>query len=95
MANELESAARADIYTTAAARQIPDQRSGRLLGWLSIAAAPAALLLSPLGFSIIGFFLALAGLVVAAPEQRSLSLSGIALCAVGGVVGYFFNTAII
>ena len=50
---------------------------GRLVGLLSIAASPGAILISPSLFSLAGFFLALLGLTIAAPRQRILSVAGL------------------
>jgi hypothetical protein len=68
---------------------------GRLMGILSIAASPGAILVSPAVFSLLGFFLALLGLTVAHPKQRKLSVAGIVLAAVAGGIGYFFHTQIV
>lgn len=69
--------------------------SGRLMGMLSIAAAPGALLVSPTMFPLLAFFLALMGLTIASPNNRIYSFIGIAAAAVCGVAGYYFNTPII
>ncbi len=69
--------------------------SGRLLGMLSIAAAPGALLISPTMFPLVSFFLALMGLTLASPKNRFLSFIGMAAAAVCGIIGYYFNTPII
>jgi hypothetical protein len=68
---------------------------GRLLGILSIAASPGALLISPALFSIAGFFLSLLGLTIAAPKQKMLSIIGLVLALGAGAVGFAFNTPII
>lgn len=70
-------------------------KDGRLMGMLSIAASPGAVLISPAIFSLLGFFLAMLGLTVAHPKQRILSIVGIALALVGGGIGYFFHTTIV
>lgn len=70
-------------------------KSGRLMGILSIAAAPGALLISPTMFPLLSFFFALMGLTFASPKNRFLSFIGIGAAAVAGVVGYYFNTPII
>ena len=72
-----------------------NNKDGRLMGMLSIAASPGAVLISPAVFSLLGFFLALIGLTIAAPKQRLLSIAGIALAMVGGGIGYFFHTPIV
>lgn len=72
-----------------------NNKDGRLMGMLSIAASPGAILISPAVFSLLGFFLALLGLTVAHPKQRILSIAGIALALVGGAIGYFFHTQIV
>ncbi len=72
-----------------------NDKDGRLMGMLSIAASPGAVLISPAVFSLLGFFLALLGLTIAAPKQRMLSIAGIALALVGGGIGYFFHTTVI
>ena len=69
--------------------------SGRLMGILSIAAAPGALLVSPTMFPLLAFFFALMGLTIASPNNRIYSFIGIAAAAVCGVAGYYFNTPII
>ena len=68
---------------------------GKLMGLLSIAAAPGALLVSPTMFPLVAFFFAMMGLTVAAPKNRYLSLIGIFTAAVCGGIGYYFNTPII
>jgi hypothetical protein len=68
---------------------------GKLMGLLSIAAAPGALLVSPTMFPLVAFFFAMMGLTVAAPKNRYLSLIGIFAAAVCGGIGYYFNTPII
>jgi hypothetical protein len=68
---------------------------GRLMGFLSIAASPGAILISPTLFSVGGFFLAMLGLTLAAPKQRIYSFIGIALAIVCGGIGYYFKTPII
>lgn len=72
-----------------------NDKDGRLMGILSIAASPGAILVSPAVFSLLGFFLALLGLTVAHPKQRKLSVAGIALAMVAGGVGYVFHTQIV
>ncbi len=72
-----------------------NDKDGRLMGILSIAASPGAILVSPAVFSLLGFFLALLGLTVAHPKQRKLSIAGIALAMVAGGVGYVFHTQIV
>ncbi|GMR05586.1 MAG: hypothetical protein BMS9Abin25_0161 [Gammaproteobacteria bacterium] len=68
---------------------------GRVLGMLSIAAAPGALLISPTYFPLLAFFLGLMGLTLASPRNRYLSIIGIAVSAAAGIAGYYFNTPII
>ncbi len=68
---------------------------GRLIGILSIAASPGAVLVSPAVFSLIGFFLALMGLTIAAPNQRILSIIGIVSAFACGGIGYFFDTPVV
>ncbi len=72
-----------------------NDKDGRLMGFLSIAASPGAVLISPAVFSLLGFFLALIGLTIAAPKQRMLSIAGIALAMAGGGIGYFFHTPLV
>ncbi len=72
-----------------------NDKDGRLMGILSIAASPGAILVSPAVFSLLGFFLALMGLTIAHPKQRKLSILGIAAAVVAGGVGYFFHTQIV
>ncbi len=69
--------------------------SGRLMGMLSIAAAPGALLISPTMFPLLSFFFALMGLTMANPKNRHLSFIGMAAAGICGVTGYYFNTPII
>jgi len=69
--------------------------SGRLMGMLSIAAAPGALLISPTMFPLASFFFALMGLTLATPKNRIYSFVGIAAASISGIVGYYFNTPII
>jgi len=68
---------------------------GRLMGILSIAAAPGALLVSPTYFPLLAFFLGLMGLTLASPRNRYLSIIGIVASGAAGIVGYYFNTPII
>ena len=68
---------------------------GRMMGMLSIAASPGAILVSPAMFSLLGFFLALMGLTVAAPSQRIWSIIGIGTALVAGGIGYFLKTPIV
>ena len=70
-------------------------KDGRTLGMLAIAASPGAILLSPIFFSIAGFFLSLVGLTIAAPKQKMFSIIGLVLALSAGAVGHLFNTAII
>lgn len=72
-----------------------DSTDGRILGWLSIAAAPGAVLVSPAVFSVGGFFLAMLGLTLAAPSQRVWSILGIIASVAGGAVGYYLKTPIV
>ena len=60
---------------------------GKLMGLLSIAVAPGALL--------VAFFLAMLGLTVAAPKNRYLSIIGIIAAGTCGVIGYYFHTPIV
>lgn len=69
--------------------------NGRLMGMLSIAAAPGALLISPSMFPLLSFFFALMGLTLASPKNRYLSFIGMAAAAICGVTGHYFNTPII
>lgn len=82
MTNENSSAAAIEVEDT----------SGRTLGLLSMAAAPGAILISPTMFALLGFFLALMGLTLSAPQQRVFSFGGMALSGVCGIIGYYFNT---
>jgi len=68
---------------------------GKLMGLLSIAAAPGALLVSPTMFPLVAFFLAMMGLTVAAPTNRYLSIIGIFAAAICGGIGHYFNTPIV
>lgn len=77
---------------TAAAANPTD---GRLMGMLSIAASPGAILLSPTIFSVAGFFLAMLGLTLAAPKQRIWSILGIVSALAAGAIGYYFKTPIL
>ncbi len=68
---------------------------GRIMGILSIAAAPGALLISPTYFPLLGFFFALMGLTLASPRNRYLSIIGMVASAAAGIAGYYFKTSII
>jgi len=74
---------------------VGNEKDGRLMGMLSIAASPGALLISPMVFSLLGFLLAMFGLTVAHPKQRILSIAGVALALIAGGIGYYFHTTII
>jgi hypothetical protein len=74
---------------------VQNEKDGRLMGLLSIAMSPGALLISPAVFSLLGFFFAMFGLTVAHPKQRILSIAGIALAIIAGGISYYFNTTII
>jgi hypothetical protein len=93
------AAAKAEELSVAASRNANQVQhldtDGRLMGILSIAVAPGAVLLSPTFFALGSFFLGLLGLTVAHPKQRYLSFIGIALAGVCGGIGYFYNTPII
>lgn len=69
--------------------------SGRLMGFLSIAAAPGALLVSPTMFPLLAFFFALMGLTLASPKNRYLSIIGIVVTTICGIAGHYFNTPIV
>jgi len=68
---------------------------GKLMGILSIVAAPGALLVSPTMFPLLSFFFALMGLTVASPGNRYLSFIGMTAAAICGIAGYYFNTSVI
>jgi len=74
---------------------IDNSTDGRLIGMLSIAAAPGALIFNPAMFALAAFALALFGLTVAAPAQRKWSLIGIAAGIVCGAIGHYFKTTLI
>lgn len=78
----------------AVSAQNPDN-SGKLMGMLSIAAAPGALLVSPTMFPLASFFFAMMGLTLATPKNRIFSFVGIAAAAMCGIAGYYFKTPII
>jgi len=90
------SATRADEMSPAVAgsAQSDNSKDGRLIGMLSIAVAPGALIFNPAMFALAAFALALFGLTVAAPSQRRWSLIGIAAGIACGAIGHFFKTAI-
>jgi len=90
------SAARADEMSTAATRSanFDNSTDGRLIGMLSIAVAPGALIFNPAMFALAAFALALFGLTVAAPSQRKWSLIGIAAGIACGAIGHFLKTTI-
>ena len=69
--------------------------SGRMIGLMSMVAAPGAILVSPTMFSLLAFFLALMGLTIAAPKQRIYSIGGIVLAVACGTIGQYFNTPIV
>ena len=81
--------------TTEAVNTQNIDNSGRMIGMLSIAAAPGALLISPTMFALVGFFIALMGLTIAAPHNRFLSIIGMVATGACGAAGYYFNTPII
>ncbi len=68
--------------------------SGRLMGLLSIAAAPGAILVSPTMFPLLSFFFALMGLTLAAPKNRIYSFLGLGAATICGIIGAYFNTPI-
>lgn len=78
-----------------AVSELNTDTSGRLMGILSIAAAPGALLVSPTMFPLLAFFFAMMGLTVASPKNRIFSYIGIGAAAVCGVAGYYYNTPIV
>jgi len=78
-----------------AVSELSNNASGRLMGILSIAVAPGALLVSPTMFPLLAFFFAMMGLTVASPNNRIYSFIGIGAAAVCGVAGYYFKTPII
>jgi hypothetical protein len=82
------------VSTEAVSTQNIDN-SGRLMGYLAIAAAPGALLVSPTMFPLLSFFFALMGLTVAAPKNRFLSIIGMVAAGICGLVGFYFNTPIV
>lgn len=97
MKTTIDTTARAEDITVGATRAVSAtdaSTDGRLMGFLSIAAGPGAVLIHPALFSVLGFFLAMLGLTIAAPKQRIWSFLGIASALIGGGIGYFFNTAI-
>lgn len=69
-----------------------EDTSGRMIGLISMAVAPGAILISPTMFSLLGFFLALMGLTIAAPKQRIYSIGGIVLAIACGAIGQVYNT---
>lgn len=77
-----------------AVKELEVDNSGRLMGILSIAAAPGALLVSPTMFPLLSFFFALMGLTLATPKNRIYSFIGMGAAAVCGIAGYYFNTPI-
>lgn len=83
-----------DKATTAAA-VAANPTDGRLIGLLSIAVCPGAILVSPTIFSVAGFFLAMMGLTLAAPSQRVWSILGIVAAMACGAIGYYFKTPIV
>lgn len=98
MKTTIDTTARAEEITAAATRvtspAADSSTDGRLMGFLSIAAGPGAAVIHPALFSVLGFFLAMLGLTIAAPKQRIWSFLGIASALIGGGIGYFFHTAI-
>ena len=72
-----------------------NNNDGKLMGILSIAAAPGALLVSPTMFPLASFFLAMMGLTVAAPKNRYLSIVGIVAGAACGLIGFYYHTPIV
>ena len=78
-----------------AVKELNNDSGGRLMGLLSIASAPGALLVSPTMFPLLAFFFAMMGLTVASPNNRIYSYIGIGAAAICGVAGYYFNTPIV
>ena len=78
-----------------AVSELNNDTSGRLMGMLSIVAAPGALLVSPTMFPLLAFFFAMMGLTVASPKNRIYSFIGIVAAATCGIAGYYFNTPIV
>ena len=78
----------------AVSTQNPDN-SGRLMGMLSIAVAPGALLVSPTMFPLLSFFFAMMGLTLATPKNRIFSIIGIVVSGACGIAGYYFKTPIV
>jgi len=71
-----------------------EDTSGRMIGLISMAVAPGAILISPTMFSLLGFFMALMGLTIAAPKQRIYSIGGIVLAMACGAIGQIYNTTL-
>lgn len=94
---ESASAARADELSTVASRDanFDNSTDGRLIGMLSIAAAPGALIFNPAMFALAAFALALFGLTIAAPAQRKWSFIGVAAGIVCGAIGHYFKTTLV
>ena len=80
---------------TSESANIDNSKDGRLIGMLSIAAAPGAILFNPAMFALAAFALALFGLTVASPSQRKWSFIGIAAGIMCGAIGHYFKTTVI
>lgn len=97
MKANLDTTARAEEISAAASRAASHAEAsteGRLMGWLSIVAGASAAVIHPL-IAIVGFFLALMGLTVAAPSQRLWSILGIVASIAGFAVGKFVGFTIL
>ena len=66
---------------------------GRMIGSASIAVGGSAAIINPM-VSLVGFFLAMMGLTIAAPKNRIWSILGIVASLAGGAVGHFLHTTI-
>jgi hypothetical protein len=73
----------------AVACALPSPLVARIPGVLSLVAAPAAVLVSPLFFSIAGGLLAVISLLLSPPRSRRLGMAGLLAAVVGGSLGVF------
>lgn len=71
-----------------------NNKEGRLIGWLSIGAGASAAVINPL-VAIVGFFLAMIGLTLAAPTQRVWGILGIVTSIVGFAVGKLVGVSLL
>jgi hypothetical protein len=70
---------------------LSSSHAARLPGLLSLAAAPAAVLLNPFFFGLAGGLLAVISLLLSPARCRCLGIVGLAGAVGGGILGTFIN----